>query len=983
MGKIYAVDFNADIIDLVVDSLLKSRDGYCNITEGVSFPQQYDFSSVVIVTPGRRPQFYLRDALARRIKEPFFPPKIFSVEDFIQYLAKKNAIINGSEYSYQPIDITDACFLIYQIIKNLKLTYLDWQKQLEFQHFFLWGRRIFQFLEELDKEMVSERQLLDLQENAQIGLPLPEYINQLLENINQIHKEFHKLLAKRHLTTLGLNYYRLAQAIDKIPLAEFNKIFFVGFFALNACQKKIFKNLLDRDLAVLIWQQDADKWSIFDELQDYFAIAPERIERSVAGKRTSHKYPQVQFFEGFDTHSQMQALRQALGNITDFDNTCIVLPRSESLMPLLYQAIPEEVTDYNISLGYPLRNTPIYALIDMIMQAQENKKQDGSFYTKDYLKVIMHPYIKNIRDGRMTTDMTRILVHKIQEALLGMDKKAGWQKKVFIQLEEIENNPLLLQSAARVINNAGITHIGVADLRHHLELLHKIFMRGFDNCSTVHEFVGIIQAMVDFILEKSVVVSDIFSGEAFNRFLAVLDNLGHSLFKDEVIRNKSAVFELLRICLFFEKIPFIGTPVRGLQILGLLETRNLRFNNLIVLDLNEGVLPAGDKGQSLVPEGIFPILGLPHYHKREQIMRYHFRRLFAAAQNVFLIYASCSRNSESRSRFIEDIIWQQEKQEGHLYDPGRISRVEFRVAPNRDKFCLAKTPHTLNILQGLTISASSLDTYLRCPARFYFRYCLGLKEPEVIIEGVEASEIGNFLHSLLRDFYSVFLNKRVQYDKKSHKYLFELKEKKLKEFFPQHTADRFLLSRIVEHKLALFFSQEAQREQKVKILYLEQNFPIAGSIIKIDTQYGAVSFKGKVDRVDERYIGKKKQIVILDYKTGQYSLPKKNISGIELGSRRQIKKAIGSFQLPLYIYLFSKSQRVSASVKLDASFYSLRDIKEEFLFGNNAWHQQFNIYQAALEKVVSEIISPECDFVRDDEDDYYCRWCPFPALCKR
>ena len=634
MGKIYSLGFDIDIIDFLAGILLKehARD-------------TADLSSVAVVTPGKRPQVYLRKALAQWIKRPFLAPRSFSIEEFIQYLAKKISQLNQNQIGYQPVSLIDACFLIHKIIRGLNLTYLDWQKQLEFQHFFLWARKIFQFLEELDTELVSERQLLALQENAQIGLPLPDYINQLLENINQIHREFHRSLRHNKLTTQGFNYYRVAQSIDKICLDEFKKIYFLGFFALNACEKRIIKYLLEKDQACLIWQRDNDKWSILDELEEFFAIQPERIESKAV-------YPEIQIYECFNTHSQMEGVRQVLSNLDNLENTCVVLPQAGCLMPLLYHALPPDLTHYNISLGYPLRHAPIYALIDMIMQALERRRQDGSFYAKDYLKVMMHPYIKNIGDERCSQDATRILIHRIEEALLGIDKKAGLPKKAFIRVEEIEENPLIFQAAAGLIRNSGIAQLEPGSLREQLRLMHQKLLYAFEGCVTLIDFVKSTQDILYFILEKSKVCLDIFSSEVFQRFLTILDNLASSLFRDELIKNKTTFFELLKICLSSEKIPFSGMPVRGLQILGLLETRNLKFGNLLILNLNEGVMPKTDKGESLIPEGIFPILGLTHYHTREQIMRYHFRRLVGSAKNVFLFFKTCSRNNESRSRFV-------------------------------------------------------------------------------------------------------------------------------------------------------------------------------------------------------------------------------------------------------------------------------------------------------------------------------------------
>ncbi|MGD9015140.1 MAG: PD-(D/E)XK nuclease family protein, partial [Candidatus Omnitrophota bacterium] len=690
-----------------------------------------------------------------------------------------------------------------------------------------------------------------------------------------------------------------------------------------------------------------------------------------------------EIYEAFDTHSQIEGARQVLSSLDDLEDTCVVLPQASCLMPLLYQAIPADLSNYNISLGYPLKHTPIYALIDMIMQAQERKRQDNSFYTKDYLKVIMHPYIKNIGDEGFSRDVMRMMIHKIEEALLGIDKTIGIAKKPFIRLPEIEENSLIFQAAAGLISKSGIAAIQPKDLRSQLRLVHQKIFSAFDNCTRLIDFVKSTQEVLYFILAKSKAGLDIFSSEVFGRFLDTLDSLGYSLCKDEPIKNKATFFELLKIYLSSENIPFAGTPLRGLQILGLLETRNLKFSNLLILDLNEGILPKTDKGESFIPEGIFPLLGLTHYHKREQIMRYHFRRLIGSAKNASLFFKTCSHNNQSRSRFIEEIIWQEEKSSQRLYDQKKIKRIEFKIKPTKESFRLKKTPQTLKLIREIVFSPTSLDTYLNCPARFYFHYCLGLTEKEDIFDELEASDIGNFLHSLLEDFYSLFLNKTVKIDERAQQYLFQLKENKYKQFFPSDTAEQFLLSKIIDYKLKAFLNQEAKRKEKIKILCLEQILPVDSQKISINTEYGRVCLRGKLDRVDERILGGRRRIVILDYKTGKYNLPKRITHKMSLTSRQEIKRGIVSFQLPLYIYLFSQAKRISPHSGIEASFYSLRDIKEEFLFGDKDAGNLFAIYLDAAKRIFSEILCPNFDILRDDTDEQYCRWCPFPALCKR
>ena len=965
MEKIYSLDFGLDLIDWLADAILKEQS-----------VGRTDFSSLAVVFPGKRPQFFLRKALAERIKGPFLPPRIYSIEEFIQYLAQKSARQSQNDQSALPIGMLDAAYLIYKAIGDLKLTYLAWQKELGFAQILLWARKIFQFLDELDKELVSAKQLLNLQANATIGLPVPDYLNHLLENINQIRTQFHALLKQYNLTTTGINYSRVAAAIDELRLEEFKRIYLAGFFALTASEKKIFKSLLEQGAATLLWQRDQDQWPIFEELEKFFAIKPQRIELK---QRKSQK---IRLYEGFDTHSQMQGVRDVLSAIRGSEDTCIVLPQAGALMPLLYQGLPASPDNYNISLGYPLKYTPLYALIDMIIRVHDRRRQDGSFYTRDYLNLIMHPYLKNISTPESPAEATRILIHKIEEVLLGIDKSAVNPIRAFIKLEQIEEDAYIFNAASGIIHNAGLTPVEAGVLRGLLRLIHQKFLFGFEDCLKLCDYVSAAQEMLNFILEKSKVQGDIFSGEAFERILGMLEEMGQVLFKDEPFKEKTAFFELFKSSLSYENIPFSGTPLKGLQILGLLETRCLKFNNLLVLDLNEGVLPKIDKGESLIPEGIFPVLGLNHYHKKEEIMRYHFRRLLSAAANAFLFYAVSSRNKEARSRFIEEIIWQEEKKNRCLFSPDKIKRIHFPLIPQRQEFSLKKSLAALEILNRQIYSASSLDMYLNCPARFYFHYCLGLREKEEIPQEQQAQDVGNLMHALLKDFYALFLNKTVTLDKESRDYLFELKEKKMQEFFAQESGERYLLSRIIDHKLKLFLNHEAKRKEEVKILYLEQEFPLGASEIKLQTALRQVSLKGKIDRIDERRFSGRRQLVILDYKTGGWGMPKKSIICQPPSGRQQIKKAIGSFQLPLYIYLFSQFRKVPAE-QLQAGFYSLRDIEEQFLFGAGDSAGMLEACFKACAQILSEILCPDFEFVRDDSNSRYCSHCPFAALCKK
>lgn len=975
-SRLYFLDFKTDLISFTSDKLhLEHEEGR-------------DVSRACVVFPGKRPSVYLKRYLAQSRGKAFFSPAIFSIEEFVEKLFLDLYPL------YRKVAPLDTAFIIFDILRNRSFKHFLWHQKLEFDQFFLWAKKINGFLEELDKEAVPRKKLLDVEKNAEIGLDVPPYINDLLVNIAQIRDDFHQRLTDDKLYTSGFCHLKVSEAKTRIGLDGFDTFYFVGFFALTLSEKIILKQIMENKKSSFITQQDfGDPYSILNDLEKYFSPIPS--EHVQPQERTAVK---IKVYEGFDAHSQVTKAAEILNAAGDLEaeQTCIVVPRQENLVPLLFGAAPILRDGYNISLGYPLSRTPLFALIESVFTAQENAKKPGTYYARDYLRILMHPYVKNVGRKIWEATVTRILIHKIEEYLLGMNQDRKQAEKItFLDCREVEDNPQVFEEAAAVISSlfSWDKEETSRNLRKTLEIIHNTFFRAFENIADISDLVTKIESMVSFVFEESFVSEHFFSANVFAKFTDIIGDMKSSLYKDRItLTSRESFFNLLRFYCDFETIPFKGSPLKGIQILGLLETRNLVFKNVVVCDVNEGVLPQIFEPDPLIPKGIIASLGLFSLSKREEIFRYHFFRLVKSAQTAHLLYKNSPEERGLRSRFIEEILWEKEQEIGKILsedDPGQfLEKITIPLEIVNKPFCVEKNSKTLDILKRTVFSYSKIDTYIKCPARFYFKYILNLEPKEELEEDIESRHIGNFFHELLREFFLPFVNKNLRINASTEKSFLKKKKEVFNRYFRHPSPDSFLLEKLVDRKIRTFIETEKKRGPGIKVLHLEKELPDEGDIF-LDTDSGKVKLKGIVDRIDERKNGSSKGIFITDYKTGNVDKKIYRLSARSLESREEILENIKSFQLPFYVYLCSQHLKSPFS-GINACFYCLKNLdeadqREIFLFSPKDDPQSImqDFFIPALQNILSEILNSGTDFSRDDRDARYCSYCPYSSLCKR
>jgi len=449
------------------------------------------------------------------------------------------------------------------------------------------------------------------------------------------------------------------------------------------------------------------------------------------------------------------------------------------------------------------------------------------------------------------------------------------------------------------------------------------------------------------------------------------EELKNTSFGGEVISQED-IFKILLTRLKSELVPFPGSPLKGLQVLGFLESRSLNFENVIILNANETILPKLKMSEPLIPREVMFGLGINRVEKEEEIQRYEFFRLINGAKNAHIIYSASEENE--RSRFIEELIWEKEKKDKNFrLKPKNLS---FRSDAPDNKRSFNKYPEIVEYLKTMKYSATSVNTYLNCPLQFYFRHVLKIKEKETYKDEPGGSEIGKFIHNFLYKKFSTLLGSKPVYDEVFEKDFYNLLEQSFNEtFLKRMGAGAYLLKEVIFHRMGVFLEKEKERNPK-KIAALEKTYQ--GTIVSGQIKY---YFESRIDRLDELEDG---SFLILDYKTGGIN-DIKGRTGLPENmefSRETIRKYLGSLQLPIYIKL-AKMQMPSEHI--DAALYDMRSGELIQFFkdaGEEEREDKTQFCTKSLEYIIAEINNPSLPFTPDDSNSSKCSACPYFYACR-
>src|SRR3990167_5925068 len=766
MERIISIDLNDDFIRRLTD-----------ILEEDFLRRNIPLEKVAIVFGGRRPALFLKRELSRRLNGAYFPPVFFSMDEFIKEVAwrKRPAKMLSS---------MDSSFRIYELARSAHPGLLGGSRD-SFAAFLPWAEEINGFIEQLDLEEIDDDKLRQVQESAKIGFDTLKEVNFLLKDIIQLRKEFHASLKKEGALTRGMLYMSAAGCAKDVDFVDFEAIIFCGFFYLHKTEQKLVKELLVRGKARLIFQGDESEWEVLKDLSGVFS---EPIKTNGPSQK---KEPQINFYRGFDMHSQVGILREKLKELKNPEETVILLANPDALVPLLSE-ISSLGYDFNVSIGYPLKRSAVYSLFQVIFSAQLSRK-DSAYYSRDYLKALSHPFLKNL--NITSANVSRVAVHKAEEALTGAieNELAG---EIFIRLDKVAGLRLLLEEAQDTLKHMDIK-VSLDDIAMTFRELNHLAFGVWEDIGNFYEFSVAAEKVILALLEKSPLEKYAPNLKVAQNILELIEELRSSKFCREKF-SKEEMFRIFTKRLEREMVSFSGSPLKDLHVLGLLETRSLTFKNVLVMDLNESILPKLRIYEPLIPRDVMVSLGIERLEKEEEIQRYQFTRLLCAAENVHLIYRE--DRETIRSRFLEDLIWKEEQKQGEV-GVVKIPLYSFNLKVLPKKAIAKKTNDMIESLKKRVFSASSVNMYVSCPLAFYFRYCLGLSEKEDLFDDPEAADVGTFVHELLEKTYAGFLNKKPVINERFEKLFFaEFGKLFKKEFSRKMRADSFILENILRQR---------------------------------------------------------------------------------------------------------------------------------------------------------------------------------------
>jgi hypothetical protein len=894
---------------------------------------KYPFESVKIVVPSRRASLFLKDALARQIQKPAFSPEIVSIENFVEELS-----------GLKKASSVDLIFEFYAAYQDIS----DEKKRDSFDQFLGWASVILSDFNLMDAHLVDVKTFFDFQFSLQEMTQWSQ--NEDQSNLIQNHLEFWRLipalyesfnnrLQQKQQATLGF-IFREAVANLEFYLNQTNKYYyFVGFNALNESEAHIIQEFISRNKGKVCW--DIDQFFFQDEVHGAgkFIRKYHREWKSLRSQPTSFQknYSQPKNIELIGVSKNVAQAKSAaqlavqLATDNPSEKTAVVLGNETLLTPAL-SAINDTGITWNVTMGYPLKETPTSDFFELFFQLHLNTKK-GDFFYKNFKSLISTPWCLSL----------------LQSHDLSLEE----------YLKEIEAKNLFRFSQNKLYESENIQTIS------HCFFAPVDSIKGF-----LLRLIRICDFYIDFLEQTSETEAALHMAY-FQKIKTILNRLETINQKYAFIENLTLLLLVFRALIKGEKIDFIGEPLEGVQFMGLLETRLLDFDNLIITNLNEGILPSGKKKTSFLPFDLKKKFNLPTFLENDAIYTYHFYRLLQRAKRVYLLYNTQSDglNSGEMSRFLYQLKFQHQTdhqiQEKHL-------GLNYKTIVRRDLY-IEKTENIQRRLRAIAkkgFSPSSLSLYMRNPLEFYYQRVLKIREKTIMESTINPMDMGNLVHEVVEKLYQPYINRALTLAdfKKMKVRLVPLMEGCYQAIYhgtQQKTGRNHIIFEVLTKSILDFLVMEensVREGNKIKILHLEQRFEESIQLPGFDFP---VKLIGVIDRIDLY----NDTLRIIDYKTGMIQPKQLNLPHWDVFEDQTDYAYL--FQILLYSYiqkpLLSKHQKSEAGI---ISFRNLSKYFMPFSYRNNR-DQALNLenlvhFETSLFRTIREIFDPKVNFKNKD-----------------
>lgn len=903
-----------------------------------------DYSGTLIVFPGKRPGHYVRKRIGSLAGSGYIPPRILSMDEFIDYVYEHELRVSDRK-----IDFLDAAALLYDI-HHTTPTPVGGEHFQRVDDFLPLAMNIFKELEELYIAGISSDRLRETTAGYDTGQT---------GALGAYYTQFYNTVAERNYSTRSVRYRRAAGSIRDIALREFNAVICAGFFVLTKSERDIFSQLLEREHTLIIFQNGKGMQEHLDEL----SIKPEIIEGDT-------NVPVVRFHKSPDTHGQVFALSGILkahldNQIVPDEKNVIVTPAAETLFPLIQQTLPLIPDhDYNISLGYPAARSTLHGFLVSIMDVLLSG-EDTLLYAHDYLKFVLHPYTKNML-LKGSSEPSRILFHAIE------DHFTNNPDLTYFNPRDVESDTQLIDNVVSRAAGAGYS-FSAADFREHLSGIHENTIRTLENISSIGDFAGKLIDIIIFLNEHSTArqhpLFNHFSGHLIDSFIALRNSLLSGLSFNET----EGYFTFYNHYIEETQISFAGTPLSGLQVLGFLETRSLKFDRVFLLDANDDMLSGMRRDETLVPTKVRTELGIPTYRDRERLHAYYLDLLIHSAQEVDCFYIE--KDKKERSRYLEQLAWHAQKSGTDI----ETDSVQYNIKlTNPEPPAIPKTGEVAETLKQMKFSATSLDMYLKCQLRFYYRYVLKLYERDELAEDIDNLQVGSLVHLILKKYFSPL--KGIELSES------DLSPEKMNTAVDEVFSDRFgeritgkihILRRQIASRMDDFltaYQSQIVRQSAVRIIDVET---------PLETEYNGYRLAGTIDRIEKR----DDSVFILDFKiSANANRFRINFNKLDIGDRSGWYRAIGSLQLVIYMLLYEDNFRdVPGSVQPGFVLLGRHRLDTGIDTGLLDMMNDPGDDTVTLKEIVrlllDEITDPEIDFQPTEDYTAECPNCPYKFIC--
>lgn len=845
----------------------------------------------LLVVPHNRPWRYLQHLYALDGR-PTLLPKVMTFTELLGRWREQ-----AGEPPVHTANSLDQVALLRECVSGLSRTdsgLAERFSRMEMEEFLPWGMRLAGVLDELFGYGVTAADIAHME--GEVAPPAAA----LLAALGRIQEAYARLLRERGWTTPGFDACETARLGEEVPESlrarPDRPVLLAGFALLTPTEDTLLRRLWEAGADVCLHSDAAlalggrPHWAC-EEHARWLRRWQARAMLADAADAAEPAGPEFHFFAGYDVHSQLAALREALlseaepatTDVARLDDdadgedagailwaadqepagpsTAVVLTHNGLLLPVLHH-LPRK--DVNVSMGYPLERSPLFRLLESLFRTQEERSADGRYYWRSLLECLRHPYLAMLQQEEA-----------VEPSPVPGAERASLREPLALLAEVIRqgSRSLTLEEALAPVEAV----LAPQEARALRELTHILF-DAFAAVRTCAELADALEALCTCLQERGRHIWPHYplDAEAMYRLREhCLPVLRHNALSREPFTVRQ-LFQFARQIMQQERIPFEAVPLTGLQVLGMLETRLLHFDHLHILDATDESLPGSAAQDPLLPDSLRLELGLPDARRRERAAAHTLFRLCAGARKVFFYWQEGIARSalldarKSRSRFVEQLIWQEEQRRGRLLAPGED--------PLRTPSCAARPStaqpreiaHSPALREAMRhflagrLSPTALDVYLGCPKRFVWHYLCRLHEAEEVNEGDDHALVGKVIHRVLEQLYRPYIGKTVGAKDFQQKDLDGLLAQSLAELGGENALppeSRIMLELSAPYRLRKYLDAQPQTTIIGLEEVLETRLPL--------WEGREFSFRGQADRIDRR----EDALQLVDYKTGRVHSP--------------------------------------------------------------------------------------------------------------